>query len=417
MSDAHTANRATGIKGLFGEMGMQTSPLKLAMAAIAVVAIAFAGWRMFGPAPASGPQVQANGQSSGPRAGGPGQARGPQGGPRTVLAEKVKSESIGDRIEAIGTVYANESVTVTAKTQGIIRSIAFDDGQTIKKGEEIAAIDAGEQDAALNVELANLEQQRKELARIQSLATSNNIALSRLDEMTASVKKAEANVAAARVRSTDRRIVAPFSGIVGTRRISVGALVSPGTAVATLDDISVVKLDFAIPETFMSSLRPGLEIEASASAYKGAVFKGKVVAVDARVDSATRSVNVRALIDNEDLRLRPGMLMIVDLINDQRDALMVSEASLMPENGVQYLFVIGPDNIANKVAVTIGTRRQGSVEIVKGVKAGDIVIKEGMQDLRSGSKVNVVNASDLKGQAEIESEAARQAGAGRPSPS
>jgi membrane fusion protein (multidrug efflux system) len=396
---------------------MKTSLSKLLVAAVAVVAIAFGGWRLFGQhdAPASGPQAQAGGARNG--AGAPGQARGPQGAPRTVLAEKVKSESIGDRIEAIGTLNANESVTVTAKTQGIIRSIAFDDGQTIKKGEEIAAIDAGEQDAALNVELANLEQQRKELTRIQSLATSNNIALSRLDEMTAAVKKAEANVAAARVRSTDRRIIAPFSGIVGTRRISVGALVSPGTAVATLDDISVVKLDFAIPETFMSSLRPGLEIEASASAYKSAVFKGKVVAVDARVDSATRSVNVRAIVDNEDLRLRPGMLMIVDLINDQRNALMVSEASLMPENGVQYLFVITPDNVANKVPVTIGTRRQGAVEIVKGVKEGDIVIKEGMQDLRSGSKVNVVNAGDLKGQAEIESEAARQTGAGRPSPS
>jgi membrane fusion protein (multidrug efflux system) len=394
---------------------MKTSLSKLLVAAVAVAVIAFGGWRLFGQqaAPASGPQAQAGG----PRSAGGSGARGPQGAPRTVLGEKVKSESIGDRIEAIGTLNANESVTVTAKTQGIIRSIAFDDGQTIKKGEEIAAIDAGEQDAALNVELANLEQQRKELARIQSLATSNNIALSRLDEMTAAVKKAEANVAAARVRSTDRRIIAPFSGIVGTRRISVGALVSPGTAVATLDDISVVKLDFAIPETFMSSLHPGLEIEATASAYKSAVFKGKVVAVDARVDSATRSVNVRAIVDNEDLRLRPGMLMIVDLINEQRNTLMVSEASLMPENGVQYLYVISADNVANKVPVTIGTRRQGAVEIVKGVKEGDIVIKEGMQDLRSGSKVNVVNAGDLKGQAEIESEAARQTGAGRPSPS
>ena len=111
------------------------------------------------------------------------------------------------------------------------------------------------------------------------------------------------------------------------------------------------------------------------------------------------------------------MLMIVDLINDQRDALMVSEASLMPENGVQYLYVISADNVATKVPVTIGTRRQAAVEIVKGVKEGDIVIKEGMQDLRSGSKVNVVNAGDLSGQAETESEAARQTGAGRPSPS
>lgn len=401
-------------------MALQISPLKLVIAGIAVLAVAFGGWRLLAPQSDSGSppgqQAEAGGKRGPGQGAGPG--RGPQGGAKTVVAEKVRREIIGDRLEAIGTIYANESVTVTAKTQGIIRTIAFDDGQTVKKGEEIAAIDAGVEDAAVNVELANLEQQRKELARIRSLAASNNIALARLDEITAAVKKAEANVAAARVRSTDRRIVAPFSGIVGTRRISVGALVSPGTAVATLDDISVVKLDFAIPETFMSSLHPGLEVEAAASAYKGQMFKGKVIAVDARVDSTTRSVNVRALVQNEDLRLRPGMLMIVDLINDPREALMVSEGSVVPENGVQYLYVVGPDNIANRAPVTIGTRRNGLVEIVKGVKEGDLVIKEGMQDMRPNTRVNIVNANDLKGEASDPArEAARQLINARSSPS
>ena len=393
---------------------MKTSQLKLVIAGIAVLAVAFGGWRLLGSKPAGAPQSQAGGQMRGP--GGPGGPGGRGGMARTVVAEKVYRESIGDRIEAIGTILANESVTVTAKTQGIIRTIAFDDGQTVKKGEEIAAIDSGVEDSALNVELANLEQQKKELARIQSLATSNNIALSKLDDQTAAVKKAEANVAAARVRSGDRRIIAPFSGIVGTRRISVGALVTPGTAVATLDDISVVKLDFAVPETFMSALHPGLEVEATASAYRSEVFKGKVVAVDARVDTTTRSVNVRALVENNDLRLRPGMLMIVDLVSSPREALMVSEASVVPENGVQYLYVIGPDNVANRVAVTIGTRRNAAVEIIKGVKEGDLVVKEGMQDMRPGTKVNIINASELRGDADPASEAARQSMA-RPSPS
>ena len=366
---------------------------------IAVIAVAFVGWRIYSAAPS--------------------QQRGMRGNmTRNVIGVLAKTETIGDRLEAIGTINANESVNVTAKTQGIIRSIDFEDGQTFKQGEQIAAIDAGEQDAALNVELANLEQQRKEVARTQSLVKDNFVSQSRVDEQSAQLKKAEATVAAARVRSGDRRIVAPFSGIVGTRRISVGALVSPGTAVATLDDISVVKLDFAIPETFMSSLHPGLEIEATASAYKGQVFKGKVIAVDARVDTATRSVNVRALIPNEDLLLRPGMLMIVDLINDPREALMVSEASVVPENGVQYLYVVGPDNVANRAPVTIGTRRNGLVEIVKGVKEGDLVIKEGMQDMRPNTRVNIVNANDLKGEAsDPASEAARQLSNARPSPS
>lgn len=333
---------------------------------------------------------------------------------RPVVAVVVEKEIFGDRLEAIGTLYANESITVTAKTQGIIRSVDFDDGQTFKKGDQIAAIDAGEQDAALNVELANLEQQKKELERVMGLAADQHVSRSRVDEQVALVKKAEANVAAARVRANDRRITAPFSGIVGTRRISVGALVSPGTVVTTLDDTSEVKLDFAIPETFLSALHPGLDIEATASAYPGVTFKGRVIAVDSRVDPVTRSVGVRAMIPNEDLRLRPGMLMVAELIKDRRESLMIPEAALLPENNLQYVFVVNVDNTANRQQITIGRRRAGEVEVLEGLKEGDLVVKEGLQDLRSGSKVNIVNATELRrsqGQGgPVQAEAAGQSG-------
>lgn len=327
-------------------------------------------------------------------------ARGPggRGGPgmvRPVLAVAVQKEVFGDRIEAIGTLYANESVTITAKTQGIIRSVDFDDGQTFKRGDQIAAIDAGEQDAQLNVELANLEQQKKELERTLGLVADKHVSQSKVDERVALLKKAEATVAAARVRSGDRRILAPFSGIVGTRRISVGALVSPGTVITTLDDISEVKLDFAIPETFMAALRPGLEIEAVASAYAGETFKGHVIAVESRIDPVTRAIGVRAAIANPDLRLRPGMLMVAQLIKDQRESLMIPEIALVPENDQQYVFTLSPDNVVTRIKVIIGRRRSGAVEITDGLQEGDIVVKEGVQDLRSGANVKVVNTNEV----------------------
>lgn len=348
--------------------------------AVAAVVVGFAGWRIY----------SANHS----------EVRGMRGNmTRNVVGVLAKKEEMGDRLEAIGTLIANESVNITAKTQGIMRSIDFEDGQTFKKGEQIAAIDAGEQDAALNVELANLEQQRKEVERTQSLRKDNFVSQSRVDETNAALKRAEATVSAARVRSGDRRIVAPFSGIVGTRRISLGALVSPGTLITTLDDISEVKLDFSIPETFLASLKPGLDIEAAASAYAGEKFKGRVVAVDSRVDPVTRSVSVRAIIPNPDLKLRPGMLMIVDLIKDKREAITIPEIALTPENNQQYVFTVGPDSVVKRLQVVIGRRSAGSVEIAEGLKEGDVVVSEGLQDLRPGSKVTLTNATELRGDA------------------
>ena len=293
-----------------------------------------------------------------------------------VKVTRVTYEIFDDHIEAIGTSAANESITVTARVTGIIRSINFDDGQFVNKGDEIAAIDAGEQDARLNVELANLDEQRKELARISGLAQSNNVSQARLDQQIAAVRKAEANVAAARARVADYRITAPFSGVLGNRRVSLGALVSPGEVISTLDDISTIKLDFAVPETFIAALRPGLDIEAITSAYPGELFKGKVVSVDSRVDVATRSVAIRAQIPNPDTRLKPGMLMVVDLIKDRRQSLLVPEEALAPENNKNYVFVVGADNTVSRVEIVMGRRRVGAVEVLEGLSEGDLVVTE-----------------------------------------
>ena len=322
-----------------------------------------------------------------------GQPAGARGGDRTrlVRVDQAKLTHLADRIEAIGTLQANESVTLTAKTQGIIRAINFQDSQIVKKGEAIASVDSGEQDAQVRVEEANVLQQRRDLERTLQLALEKHVSESRVDELRAAVKKAEANLSSASVRADDRRIIAPFSGIVGTRRISLGALVSPGTAIATLDDISVMKLDFTVPETFLSSLKHGLPVEAAASAYRGEIFKGEVVSIDSRIDPVTRSVAVRALLPNTDLRLRPGMLMVADLVKDSRDAVTVPESAVQPENDKQYVFVVGPEGTATRVEIKLGARLVGMIEVLAGVKEGDLVIVEGLQDLISGSKVKIAN--------------------------
>lgn len=350
--------------------------------AVVVAVLAAGGWFFFGRGDAP------NGAS---RAGGPpGAAR-----PTPVNAARVHAENFSDRLEAIGTTSANESITVTAKAQGIVRALRFEDGQTMAKGEEIAIIDNGEQDAKLNVELANLEEQRRALERTTDLARSQNVSKSRVDEQTAALRKAEANVAAARARVADYRIVAPFGGILGTRKVSLGALVSPGTVITTLDDISVVKLDFAVPESFLAVLKPGLDIEATTTAYPGEIFKGQVVAVDSRIDPVTRSIGIRARIPNPDLRLRPGMLMIVDLIKNSRNSLIVPEQALIPEPNAQFVIVVSNDNVASRVKVIIGRRKLGYVEVLEGLNEGDLVVTDGTLDVRPGGKVDVLNRDKL----------------------
>ncbi len=335
------------------------------------------------------------GGKSGPGPGG--MAGGPPGGgrPQAVIVTRATYEIFDDHIEAIGTSAANESITVTAKVQGPIRALNFEDGAFVKKGDEIAAIDAGEPDARLNVELANVEEQRKELQRINGLAQSNNVSQARVDQQVSALKKAEANAAAARARVGDYRITAPFAGVLGTRKVSLGALVSPGTVITTLDDISTIKLDFAVPETFMATLRPGLDIEATTSAYAGELFKGQVVSVDSRVDPVTRSVGIRALISNPEARLKPGMLMVIDLIKDRRQSLVVPEQALMPENNQHFLYTVNSDNTVNRVQITIGRRRVGVVEVLEGLNEGDIVVVEGTMDLRPKAKVDIKNRDKI----------------------
>ncbi|MFL2770587.1 MAG: efflux RND transporter periplasmic adaptor subunit [Rhodospirillaceae bacterium] len=308
-----------------------------------------------------------------------------------VIAMPVYQETLSDRLEAIGTVQANESIVVTAKLQGIVKSIGFDDGQYVTAGKTLVQFDEDELNARLQVELANMDEQRKQFDRISGLARANATSEARFDEQQASVRKAEANVAAARARLADYTIKAPFAGRLGTRRISIGALVSPGTTITTLDDLSVVKLDFSVPETYLATLREGLDIEATTSTYKEQIFRGIVTSIDTRVDQLTRTISIRAEIANEARYLRPGMLMVVDLIKDLREGLIIAEEALVPFETQQYVFVVNDDKTVTRVPVTIGQRRPGSVEILTGLSAGDLVVTEGNMMLSSGKKVRLLN--------------------------
>jgi membrane fusion protein, multidrug efflux system len=218
------------------------------------------------------------------------------------------------------------------------------------------------------------------------LLPTQSLSKSQFDQIVATRAANAARVDAAKARLEDTVIRAPFGGRVGLRRVSVGSLISPGTVITTLDDTSVIKVDFAIPENNLTALRVGLPVTAGSTAYQGRTFKGRVTSLDSRIDATSRAVLVRAEIPNGDGALKPGMFLNVELLRDQRNGIVIPEESLVPEQNRQYVYVVVNGN-AQKREVRTGLRRPGSVEIVEGLAQGERIVVEGTVKLREGGPV------------------------------
>lgn len=303
-----------------------------------------------------------------------------------VVTQSPEVKKFAQEVEALGTVRANESVDITAKVADRIAAIRFKEGQQVRKGELLIELDNAEARADLAAAQAAYSDSSSQYKRSQELFQTRALSEAQLEQLQATLLANEARVAAARSRLNDRLIAAPFAGRVGLRNVSLGGLVSPGQVITTLDDLSVVKLDFSVPEVFLSALKSGLPVTASSSAYPESQFSGRVVSVGTRVDPSTRSVAIRAVIDNRDGRLRPGMFMTVNLVRAEREALMLPERAIVPENERHFVFVV-EDGRAMKREVVVGRRRPGEVEILEGITILDQVIVDGTLNVRDGLPV------------------------------
>jgi membrane fusion protein (multidrug efflux system) len=309
--------------------------------------------------------------------------------PQVTLAP-VRNERISQKLEALGNARANESVDVSSKSSNVVMAIRFRDGERVQRGQVLVQLDDAQTRADVAAAQATLTESESQFNRSRELMQTQALSKSSYDQLEATLKANRARLQSAQARLEDTVIRAPFSGRVGLRRVSVGTLISPGDVITTLDDTSVIKLDFSVPENFLSSLREGLTVRATAPAYPGRAFAGKVASIDSRVDMSTRSVIVRALLANEDGALKPGMFLNVSLANDERDALVIPEEALTPEAEKQYVYVVA-DGRASRREVRIGGRRPGSVEVLAGVEPGELVIVEGTQKVRDGAAVRATD--------------------------
>ena len=332
---------------------------------------------------------------------GPGGRGAQQGGPPAVDVDTVKTGRIVEVREAVGTVRAYESITVTAKVAGIIERIDFEEGQKVKAGDQLAGLDAMERRADLEGAIAESRratalknETQTRLDRAIALRRTGAGTEAQVDDLTAQVRTLESAIASAEAkrkateaRLEDLAIRAPFAGRVGTRSVSLGAYVSPGTRITTLDDLSRVRLDFGVPENLLGRLQPGQVVRATSVAFRNRVFEGKVSVVDTRVDPVTRAIRLTAEFDNPDEALKPGMFLSVALeVTAKDDAVVVPEEAVVSE-GLRHIIYPVKDNKVERRVIRIGQRQNGKVEVVEGLQPGETIVVLGVQRVRPGAVV------------------------------
>jgi membrane fusion protein (multidrug efflux system) len=315
--------------------------------------------------------------------------RGGGGGETTVVAAVVDPRSFADRTEAVGTVSANESVVITPAATERVARVLFQDGTFAEPGDVLVELEHAEESAALKEARVALAEEERRIERVRSLRERDLVSQEELDLAQGDFDAATSRVAAAEARLGDRIITAPFAGVLGIRRVSPGTLVSPGNVITTLDDLSVVKVDFSVPEALLSQIAVGQPIRGRSAAWPEDVFEGRVASIDSRVDPTTRAIAIQARVPNPARKLRTGMLMTVELTCCPREALGVPERALLSYADRQYVYVVRSDGTVEQREIKLGTRDVGWVEVVSGLTAGETIVVDGLLNLRDGAVVRV----------------------------
>ena len=323
-------------------------------------------------------------------------ARGPEG-PVPVTTQQVRLTEFGDTLVALGTVHAREAVTVTAKVSETVQQVHFESGDVVARGAPLITLSGQQQQAALVEAQATANEAERLYRRQAELAGQQLIARASLDAQRATRDAANARVAQSRAQLGDRTIRAPFAGVLGIRQVSPGALVTPGTAISTLDDIARVYVDFPLPESELAQVAAGQRVSGTSASWPLREFDGTVSTVAARLDAGSRAVTVRADFPNPDRALRPGMLVQVTVHRAPRQAMLLPEIAVVQVGGKTFVWRVGADGKVAQAEVEIGVRRDGLAEVSEGLQAGDRIVVEGTGKLRPGTVVQDTTAAKTPG--------------------
>lgn len=346
---------------------------------VVIAVLGFAAGRML----PEGNQQQANGEGAKPKS-----AQAAQ-----VTVAEVGVKDFADSIEALGTTRANETVQLTAQISDKVQEIRFTDGQVVHQGDVLLVLDNAEELANLDAAKALAAERKSAFDRAADLSKRKIIAEETFESRRAEFQQADAEIRSLQSRIDNTIIKAPFDGILGLRNVSLGALVQPGTVITTIDDLSIIKVDFEVPALYLQDLRTGLKVNGTVEGLAGRTFSGEVATVNTQVDPVTRAVRIRAIIPNPDLLLRPGLLMNVTLDLRARQSLTVPEGALIQLRDQTFVFVAEDaedgKTLARRVEIKRGARRLGEVEVLGGLEGGQRVIVTGFMRLVDGDVVKI----------------------------
>ncbi len=343
--------------------------------------------------------------------GGPGGGRGGRG--QAVAVAAVANRDFSDQIRVLGVARGQKSVNVTSSTSELITRVMFTDGQRVAAGTPLVQLQSREEDAGIIEAQAQVDQAQRQYDRYKTLADRGIAPRVTAEQAETDLASARASLAAARARLGDRVIRAPFSGVIGLTTVTPGTLVSPGGVIATLDDTSVIRVDFPVPERYLGVLRPGLPLTATADAWKGEAFSGRIALVDSRINETTRAVTARAEFPNPGGRILPGMMLRVAVAQGQRTSAAAPEAAVQYEGQTAYVYRIARNDkgeTAQRVEVQTGAVEGGFVEILSGVAVGDRIVASGLNRIQPNAPVNTGGGRGAGGQGRAPGGAATPAG-------
>lgn len=315
----------------------------------------------------------------------------PPGGGQVVQVETVQPQAqrFLESVRAVGTARARQALQLMPDAGGQIASIDFQPGDQVSAGDLLIQLDDRAEQAELKAAEATLAEAEAAFARQEQLNCSGSSSDAAYQTARAALLRAEADRDTARLALEDRSLRAPFSGVIGLTDLVEGQMIDTSTAIATLDDLSVIEVDFSVPETLLPRLRRGQRVKLTSAAWPDRVFEGKINRIDSRVDSATRSIAIRAGIANDDRALAGGMFLQVELVLDQREGVSIPERVLQVE-GDQTLVMVAEDGVARRAAIEIGQQIDGRVELLSGLSPSAQIIVTNLHRVAPGTAVEAI---------------------------